>query len=192
MSDTDSYGDMYAEDKPVHRDTLRYIDARAKEYRYQIEQRDEKIAALAAEFGERSPYHSLGLDTMPDENEDIFDSLEGAKFDGDKVRLDLIPPEATWSLGQVLTMGARKYDARNWEKGFNWGRSVAALERHLTAWKGGEDTDPESGFSHLAHVLCNAAFLVTFEARGVGTDDRPAACRLDRLMYGSRSQEDSE
>lgn len=97
---------------------------------------------------------------------------EGRKDDNGKRRLDLIPPEAIHALGDVLTFGARKYADRNWEQGFAWGRSIAALQRHLYAWMGGEDCDPETGLSHMAHVLCNAAFLVTFEARGLGTDDR--------------------
>jgi len=97
---------------------------------------------------------------------------EGRKDDKGKRRLDLIPPEAIHALGDVLTFGAGKYADRNWEKGFAWGRSIAALQRHLYAWMGGEDVDPETGLSHMAHVLCNAVFLVTFEARGAGTDDR--------------------
>jgi len=101
--------------------------------------------------------------------------MEGRKSDQGKRRMDLIPPEAMEALADVLTMGAAKYDARNWEKGFAWGRSVAALLRHLFAWMRGENKDPESGLSHLAHVLCNAAFLVTFEVRGIGTDDRAKA-----------------
>ena len=95
-----------------------------------------------------------------------------AKADTDKPRLDLVPPEAMTAMGRVLTFGAAKYAARNWEQGMSWGRIVAALLRHLFAWIGGEDQDPESGFSHLDHVICNAAFLVTYEARGVGEDDR--------------------
>ena len=98
---------------------------------------------------------------------------EGRKNDTGKARMDLIPPEAIQALADVLTMGAAKYADRNWEKGFAWGRSIAALLRHLWAWIGGEDTDPESGLSHMAHVLSNAAFLCTFEARRIGTDDRP-------------------
>lgn len=107
---------------------------------------------------------------------------EGRKDDGGKPRFDLIPPEAVCALGSILTMGAEKYDARNWEKGFDWGRSVAALKRHLTAWEAREDCDPESGYSHLWHVLTNAAFLVTFEARGVGNDDRPDLSGLDHIF----------
>lgn len=97
---------------------------------------------------------------------------EGNKFDHDKPRHDLIPPEALTALGDVLGMGADKYGARNWEHGMAWGRPYAALLRHLLAWWGGEDRDPESGLSHLHHVLTNAAFLVAYEARGIGTDDR--------------------
>lgn len=107
---------------------------------------------------------------------------EGRKNDAGKIRLDLIPPEATVALGKVLTMGAAKYADRNWEKGFNWSRSIAALKRHLTAWEAGENTDPESGYSHMWHVLCNAAFLVTFEARNIGTDDRVNLNGLEHIM----------
>lgn len=97
---------------------------------------------------------------------------EGRKDDQSKPRMDLIPPEALLALGNVLGMGAAKYGGRNWEQGMAWGRPHAALMRHLLAWWSGEDTDPESGLSHLHHVLTNAAFLVAYEARGIGTDDR--------------------
>lgn len=109
---------------------------------------------------------------------DADEMVEGRKDDSGKPRMDLIPPEVAYALGRVLEFGARKYDDRNWEKGFAWGRSVAALKRHLAAWEAGQDTDPESGMPHLWHVLTNAAFLATFEARGVGTDDRPKGCAM--------------
>lgn len=103
---------------------------------------------------------------------------EASKYDTGKPRMDLIPPEALYALGRVLEYGARKYADRNWEKGFAWGRSVAALKRHLSAWEAGQDFDPESGMPHLWHVLTNAAFLLAFEARGVGTDDRATGCAV--------------
>ena len=62
---------------------------------------------------------------------------------------------------------------RNWEKGMNWGRPYAALRRHMAAWWGGEDNDPETGMSHLWHACANIAFLIAFEARKIGKDDRP-------------------
>ena len=86
----------------------------------------------------------------------------GKKFDSGKLMLDLIPPEATRALGEVLTYGAQKYGANNW-RGVEAARYEAALQRHLLAWKEGEQLDAESGISHLKHVLCNAAFLVALE-----------------------------
>jgi hypothetical protein len=100
-------------------------------------------------------------------------ALGGVKFDQDKARYDLIPPEVEEAIAQVLTYGAAKYSERNWEKGMNWGRPYAALRRHMGAWWAGQDKDPETGMSHLWHAACCVAFLVAFEARGTGADDRP-------------------
>lgn len=97
---------------------------------------------------------------------------EANKFDGEKVRLDLLPPEAIFSLGKVMTFGAQKYGDRNWENGMKWSRLFGAAMRHLWAWFKGEDKDPETSYSHLEHALCCVAFLVAYEQRGVGEDDR--------------------
>jgi hypothetical protein len=96
----------------------------------------------------------------------------GHKCDQNKPRYDLVPPEALDALARVLTLGAAKYTDRNWEAGMAWGRPFAACMRHLWAWWGGESRDPESGLSHLAHALCCVAFLIAYEARGAGQDDR--------------------
>ena len=63
--------------------------------------------------------------------------------------------------------------ARNWEKGMDWSRLYAAALRHLTAWWRGNDIDHESGLPHLAHALCCINFLLAYELRGMGRDDRP-------------------
>ena len=106
----------------------------------------------------------------------------GRKDDNGKPRMDLIPPEVMFALGTVLGFGAQKYAARNWEQGMSWGRVFGALMRHLWAWWGGRgptsnnfafgDLDAETGFSHLWHALCCVAFLVAYEERGAGEDDR--------------------
>lgn len=97
---------------------------------------------------------------------------EGYKADEEKIRMDLIPPEAVEALATVLTFGAKKYADRNWEKGMKWSRPFGALMRHMWAWWKGEEKDPETGYSHLWHAMCCIAFLVTYEQRGIGTDDR--------------------
>lgn len=98
---------------------------------------------------------------------------EGQKFDSDKLRYELLPPELLEEVARVLTFGAHKYSARNWELGMAWSRPFAALMRHMWAWWRGEEKDPETGYSHLSHAACCIAFLVSYEARNVGTDDRP-------------------
>jgi hypothetical protein len=97
---------------------------------------------------------------------------EGVKFDQGKPRTDLLPFDALLDVAAVLDYGAKKYAARNWEKGMGWGRLVAASMRHLWAWCGGQDRDEESGHHHLAHFACCSLMLLALVRRNVGTDDR--------------------
>lgn len=100
--------------------------------------------------------------------------VQGYKYDGNKLRYDLVPPEALEEIVKVLTFGAAKYTDRNWEKGINYGRVYGALMRHMQAFWRGEDIDPESGLSHLSHAGCCLFFLLTYDRRGmVEFDDRP-------------------
>ena len=65
---------------------------------------------------------------------------------------------------EILTFGASKYGADNWQGLDNFeARYYAALERHLQAWRKGEKVDPESGKLHLAHAACNVVFLLWHE-----------------------------
>lgn len=82
------------------------------------------------------------------------------KFDTSKLRYDLIPTSTTKALAQVLTYGAKKYKPNNWQNVDDPDRYVAALYRHLEAWRDGEKVDKESGLHHLAHALTNVAFLL--------------------------------
>ena len=88
----------------------------------------------------------------------------GTKFDQGKNRLDLVPPEFIEGTAEILTFGAEKYDDHNWRGGIKYSRVTGALMRHFMAFMAGEKNDPESGKSHLKHMACNLAFLMTFEA----------------------------
>ena len=101
--------------------------------------------------------------------------IEGIKDDKGKTRLDLLPPELMIAVGDILTFGAEKYGERDWERGMDWGRCYAAMQRHMLAWWAGEASDPETGKSHLHHAGACLAFLIAYEARGTGKDDRPGA-----------------
>jgi hypothetical protein len=98
---------------------------------------------------------------------------EGRKDDTKKTwRPGLIAPEFIRGIATVLSFGAVKYAAGNWAQGMAWSRPIDALDRHWTAWKSGEKYDEETGHSHLWHAGCCLMFLVAYEARGVGRDDR--------------------
>lgn len=112
-------------------------------------------------------------------DEPILDAASGQqkaepawKQDGGKPRLDLIAPEFLFGTAEVLRFGADKYAQRNWEKGMSWGRCFGAMMRHMWAWWGGEATDKETGLSHLWHAACCLMFLIAYEQRKIGTDDR--------------------
>jgi hypothetical protein len=94
------------------------------------------------------------------------------KFDTDKLPLHLLSTEAMNQTAAVLKFGAIKYAEHNWRKGFAWSRPLAAAMRHITAFNAGEDTDPESGLSHLAHAACCIMFLLEFEKTHQHLDDR--------------------
>jgi len=94
------------------------------------------------------------------------------KFDANKLPLNLLSTEALNQTAAVLAFGAEKYAAHNWRKGFAWSRPLAAAMRHLTAFNDGEDRDPESGLSHLAHAACCIMFLLEFEKTQPQLDDR--------------------
>ena len=84
----------------------------------------------------------------------------GRKFDGGKLEYGLLPPNALEETVKVLTFGAQKYERNNWihvDDGLR--RYFDALQRHLWAWKKGEQIDPESGLHHLAHAMCCLMFL---------------------------------
>ena len=87
-------------------------------------------------------------------------------------RYDLVPPYAYDQLATLLMKGADKYGERDWENGLNWSELIASLERHLNAFKNGEDFDSESGMLHITHVLANAAFITEFYRTHPQGDDR--------------------
>ena len=94
------------------------------------------------------------------------------KFDEGKLPLHLLSTEAMNQTAAVLAFGADKYAEHNWRKGFTWSRPLAAALRHITAFNAGEDKDPESGLSHLAHAACCIMFLLEFEKTHKELDDR--------------------
>jgi hypothetical protein len=111
---------------------------------------------------------------MKDDQYELFESVDtldevarsqvategGRKFDGNKLEYGLLPPLALKATVDVLTFGAQKYERDNWKKvPDSKRRYFDALQRHLWAWKEGEQDDPESNKHHLAHAMCCLMFL---------------------------------
>ena len=87
-------------------------------------------------------------------------------------RFDLLPAEALAKVARHYGVGAQKYAAHNWRRGYEWSKSYAALQRHANAFWGGEDVDEETGSPHMAAVAFHALALLTFMDEQVNFDDR--------------------
>lgn len=96
----------------------------------------------------------------------------GVKDNRSKSRVDLIPASALMAVGEVMARGAEKYKPHNWRLGLGWSDTIGSALRHLYAFNEGQDLDPETGLSHVAHAACQVLFLLTYVLEGGGTDDR--------------------
>lgn len=114
-----------------------------------------------------------------------------------KPSAQFIPPVAIVEESVVMALGADKYTAFNWQDDpVDATTYYSAAMRHLMSWFSGEDRDPESGASHLAHVRACMAILMDCQASGILVDDRPkcasAAEAIKRLTKGARGVEQVE
>lgn len=103
----------------------------------------------------------------------VTDATTGGQKGSKEVRMDLVPVLPLTELARLYGRGASKYEDRNWERGYAWHLSYAALLRHVTQWWGGENRDPEMGVSHMACVAFHAFALAQFEVTHPELDDRP-------------------
>ncbi len=87
---------------------------------------------------------------------------KGLRHNAGKTRHDLVPAFAQEQYAKVLTKGAQKYAERNWERGMKWSKVLESLKRHILAFEKGEDYDKETGELHMAHAMCNSAFLTEY------------------------------
>ena len=98
---------------------------------------------------------------------------KGVKYDSNKPNTALLPPLSLLGAARVLGMGASKYGPDNWRGGIEYRRLLGAALRHIFAYNSGEDTDPESGLSHIHHATVNLMFLGEFiELNRKDLDDR--------------------
>ena len=95
-------------------------------------------------------------------------SEQGRKYDGGKLRYDLVPALALEEVVKVITKGAEKYDPDNWKRVPEGRRRYyAATMRHMEAWRKGEKQD-EIGTHHIANAISNLMFILEKELQGWG------------------------
>jgi len=96
------------------------------------------------------------------------------KVDQEKLRWDLIPWEQLEDVAWVFDIGCRSREPNDWQKGMSWSRYFSATMRHLMAyWWKGENLDPDTGKSHLAHAIASLLILMWYDDNAVGVDNRP-------------------
>ena len=107
----------------------------------------------------------------------VTDPDTGGRKGQKLARFDMIPSDVLWELAEHYGKGESKYPSDetglpNWQRGYDWRLSVAALERHLHQFLQGQDADPETGSSHLVAVIWHAIALRWFQLHDKGTDYR--------------------
>lgn len=120
-----------------------------------------------------APPKDLNLQELTMEGQTVLNGEDkGKKYDGGKPMVQLLSPTAMIKIAEVMTFGAKKYGSDNWREGIAWTRVIGAVLRHIFAWIGGQDRDPETGISHLAHAGCGIMFLLEYEETRKEKDDR--------------------
>lgn len=121
----------------------------------------------------RKDGNTVYLSAKDTEVKTTYSNSSGAvKNDTDKYDPTMLSKEMVELVSRVRMFGAKKYSRGNWKKGFKQTRSLAAALRHLFAYLGGEDNDPESGLSHLGHAICSIEHCIYDAVHRPENDDR--------------------
>jgi hypothetical protein len=106
------------------------------------------------------------------------------RFGRAKPSMHFIPPAAIILESIVAALGAKKYGAFNWRtQPVNATTYTDAIFRHLSEYLDGDEVDPESKVTVLAHIRSCCAILIDAELNGVLIDDRhKSATQVNRKL----------
>ena len=91
-----------------------------------------------------------------------------------KVPMNHVPVRVMMELGLAMLEGALKYGSHNYRAaGVRASVYYDAFMRHMGAWWEGEDTDPDSGISHIIKAMTCLMVLRDSQHMGNWVDDRP-------------------
>jgi hypothetical protein len=102
---------------------------------------------------------------------------QAIKHDQNKTDWAILPIAPSQEIIKVFEYGAKKYARGNYLEGdgLAYSRVLNSLLRHVYAFMQGQDVDPETGLSHMAHAGCNVYMLLAYELSEPGrfaNDDR--------------------
>lgn len=86
------------------------------------------------------------------------------KHDVGKTDWAILPLDALEEIIKVFQFGEKKYARGNYAngEGLEYTRILNSLMRHTTSFMRGEDNDPETGLSHMAHAGCCTLMLLHY------------------------------
>jgi hypothetical protein len=96
---------------------------------------------------------------------------------GDRRALQEAIRRCAWNwedAARVFEYGQRKYAPWNWAKGMAWSVPIACIARHAVMSLRGQQVDPESGYVHEGHILCNLVMLALYVDTYPEGNDLPA------------------
>lgn len=103
----------------------------------------------------------------------VTDERSGGEKGAKLTQLGALDPVALIEIARVAGVGANKYSAFNFLKGYDWSLSFNAGMRHALLFWSGEDVDKETKRLHAAMAAWHFHALTGFLMRGIGNDDRP-------------------
>lgn len=93
-----------------------------------------------------------------------------------KAPLSTLSAAVLLEVGTAMMEGARKYGRHNYrDAGVRASVYYDATLRHLLAWWDGQDTDPDSGLSHITKAIASLVVLRDAMINNMWDDDRPPA-----------------
>lgn len=154
-----------------------------------------------------SPPTELPTGLSDEAREKLKDTIEkmgqgadggGFRMNAGKNEIELLPEIWIWALADVMTQGARKYPARNWEKGMDWSAMIGCMYRHLAKFQSGQRYDGKefnkklgtTGCHELAMIAWNALALMFYDIYGLGENDLPVYDNFDHFVRVNAASSD--
>lgn len=130
---------------------------------------------IAAALKKAEELKAPGIDTKPSNPKDLIGT--------NKLPLDLVPAVTKAYLALGHLEGSLKYGLVNWrEAGVKVSIYVAALNRHVDKYMGGEWEDADTHVPHLANALTCLSIIVDAFECGKLVDDRPKQAPVSAVI----------